>query len=261
MEENENVQAPAQGQVGEPTKRDRLMERLRSRNAERSYETDDDMYDAIMSDYDEMERSISESDAEREKILGLFSKDPKSARFFTSLVKGGNPMLEMMELYGDDFTNALNDPELREPLAERHAKWLETVARNKELEDEAERNLDTTIANLNRMKEENGWTDEQVMQIYDTANRIFMDGTVNIISPETIDIIAKSLNFDNAVAEAEEVGRVRGRNEKIEEKLRKGKPEGEMPPTLGGAGGKDPEKKKRRYYNPFVAGSYVERDE
>ena len=81
---------------------------------------------------------------------------------------------------------------------------------------------------------------------------------MNIISAETFDMAAKALNYAVDVAEADRVGEIRGRNTKIEDKLRKEAVPGGVPPTLGGSGtgGETEPKPKKKVYNPF-SGQYI----
>lgn len=251
-------------QSAQKTRKEKFMERMRSRKPDLDFDDEEALYGAIDDDYSDMEGRLGRFTEESGKIKNMLASDPRSAVFLTEWAKGGNPLIKMVERYGDDFLAALQDPEKREEFAEAHRKWLDRVSENRKLEEQAEANLAETFSTLERMQKENGWSEQQTAKIFETANSIFVDGITNIIRPETFTMIANALNYDNAVSEAERLGEVRGRNEQIENRLRKSEPQPGMPPTLGGAGGAGGEqmpKKKKRYRNAFMAGGYREDEE
>ena len=72
------------------------------------------------------------------------------------------------------------------------------------------------------MQQEQGLSDDDIDNAMDLLLGIMKDGLIGKFSPESINIALKALNHDSDVALANREGEVRGRNQKIEEKLRKG---------------------------------------
>lgn len=235
------------------TRKQVFLEGLKGRNPELDMNDEEALYGAIGDEYASANERLKRFEDESSRLLELFSNDPVAGELFTQWAKGANPVLLLVEQYGDDFKAALEDPEMAKSVAERHKKWLERVAENRRLEDEANANLKETFDTLERLQSENGWSDEETQKIFEQANRIFMDGLVNRIAPETFIMISKAMNFDSAVRDAETTGEVRGRNAQIEERLRRDAAPSGMPPTLTGRGGDEPERRPQRAYNPFRA--------
>lgn len=235
------------------TKKQAFLDGLKERNPELNLEDEESLYEAIGREYESNGERLKRFEDESAKLLDLFSNDPMAGELFTMWAKGSNPVLLLVEQYGDDFKAALEDPEMAKAVAESHKKWLERVAENRKLEEQANANLSETFETLSRLQEENGWSDDDTQKIFEQANQIFMDGLVNRIRPETFMMISRAMDFDDAVKEAEIAGEVRGRNAQIDERLRKEKGPVGIPPTLNGSGGGIQEKPRKRTYNPFKA--------
>ena len=70
-------------------------------------------------------------------------------------------------------------------------------------------------------QQKNGLSDEQVDGAMEFLIGITRDAVMGKFTAETIGMAMKALNYDTAVEEANHEGEVRGKNTKIEEKLRK----------------------------------------
>ena len=79
-------------------------------------------------------------------------------------------------------------------------------------------------------------TDEEIDKVMQFVVSIVRDGVLGKFSPETIEMARKALNHDADVTRANLEGEVKGRNEKIEEKLRKSK-KGDGTAALDGKNG------------------------
>ena len=74
---------------------------------------------------------------------------------------------------------------------------------------------------IEQVQEEDGLSDDQMDAAMAFLLNITKDGVMGKFSAESIRMASKALNHDADVATASEEGEVRGRNAKIEEKLRK----------------------------------------
>ena len=75
--------------------------------------------------------------------------------------------------------------------------------------------------------------------------KIVHEGVAGKFTPETIDMAVKAINHDVDVEDADRAGEVRGRNAKINEKLKKAS-RGDNLPVLDGANGNEPKQKDTR---------------
>lgn len=236
------------------SKRQLYLESLKGKYPDANYDDDDDVFDLVSKEQEERDGKIGKYEEESKKLVDLFSSDPRSAELFNVWKDGGDPISYLMENFGDEFKAALDDPEQKDKFAQSYSKWLENVGKSKELKQQSDENLQATFSTLEAYQQEHNLSDEDAVKIFDAAHQIILDGIVNVIKPETFDMVAKALNYDVDVAEAQRVGEVRGRNAKIEEKLKKDETPAGVPPTLTGSGAGDLENKpKKKPYNPFLA--------
>ena len=251
MEDNKVIdnQANTTESVVRPNRRAELVALMREDYPDTDFADDADFYDAI---YNERSRHKT-TEEQASKLREAFVKDPRIAGLLNFAKDGGNPITFLIENYVDDFREALEDPDKAEEFAEAHRKYQATVAKNKELEEISAANLQTSADNLDALQSEYNLADDEVLDIFQTASQYALDATTNLYSKEFLSAILRAKNYYKDVEAASMEGEVRGRNERIEEKLRKSKPSG-VPPTLtGNSGGKATEPLKKEVYNPFKA--------
>lgn len=195
-----------------------LLERMRGRYPDRDFASDDDFYGQINDDYDNYDKA-----QERERsLMEMFSSDPRSAAFLTSWRKGGNPAVELVRMFGRDFLDAADDPAMQEEMAAANKEYLDRVAENRHLEEEYRRNIARSLEELEAFQAERGMSDGQVDALMESVMTIIQDGLVGKFSPETLDMVQKAMSHDADVDMAGEEGEIRGRNARIEERLRRG---------------------------------------
>lgn len=249
MEQVEN-QAPT-------TRRDAVLDRLKKRHPDSDFADDDSIFGAIDDDYGEAEsnsQKMQEYEKNASAMVDMFYKNPRLAAFFNACKDGQDPIEFMIENFGDDFREALDSEEGKARYGEKYQKWLDRVASEKSMEEEDGKNLDATFAALDQFQQEKGLSDEQAKEVFDKVHQVVLDGIRNIISKETFEMAYKALNYDSDVEQAGSEGEIRGRNAKIEDKLRRKEAPSDIPPTIGtAAGGSVEPKPKIRKRNPFVA--------
>lgn len=231
------------------------MEKLKTRKPDLDFNDEEAVFGAI-DDYEtERDGRLKRFEDESSRLVDMMSRDPRMVDFITRMAAEENPLLAIVDIYGPDFMEAAQDESMREKLAAKSTEWLERVSSSRQLEEEANTNLSATLDTLDRLQQENGWSNEQAQEIFNQVNTIISEGVVNKISPETFLMISKALNYDNAVNDARELGQIRGRNERIEERLRKRNEQPNTPPSLSGAkGSSGGAKKTKTVFNPFVVG-------
>lgn len=212
-----------------PTKKELTLDRMRSRYPEDNFDDDEVLFGRINGDYDDYDKQIADRDAEienyrkNEKAFGdMFSSDPRSARWLTEWKRGEDPAIALIRELGSDIKDIIDDPERQEEVAKANKEFAERVAKEKEYEEEYKKNLDESLAYIDKLQSE-GISDDEIDAIMGLVITIVRDGLMGKFSPETIDMARKALNHDADVAAAGEEGEVKGRNAKIDEKLRKSK--------------------------------------
>lgn len=229
--------------MGEETKvtsnRDRYMERLKGRYPDREYADDEALFGQINDDYDEYDSQLERYRADEKAIAEMFSNNPRSAGFLANWRDGKDPLVELIRRYGDDFKAALEDPDKLEELAAANKEYAERVAQERDFEQQYQQNMDTvTYPAIEQVKTEDGLTDDDIDEAMVWLIGIMKDGILGKFTPDSIRMAMKAIRHDGDVALADREGEVRGRNAKIEEKLRRrGKSDGTANLSSRNAGG------------------------
>lgn len=203
------------------TNRDRYMERLKGKYPDKEYADDDAIFGQVNEDYDSYDNELA-GYREREKALSdLFASNPRSAAFLTDWRKGEDPIIGMVRKFGDDFKEALEDPDKQEALAAANKEFAERIAKEEQYEAEYQSNINETLSTLGAMQQEEGLSDDDIDNAMEFLLRIVRDGIMGKFTPHSVAMALKAIRHDSDVELADREGEIRGRNAKIEEKLRK----------------------------------------
>lgn len=244
MAENPTPAAPAK------SKRDLFGERLKKKYPDRDYSDDEALFDQINTDYDDYDRQLGEYQERESRLTDLFSSNPKSAQFITDLAKGNDPWIGVIERLGiDGITDLINDPSKREEYAEANKKYVERIAKEKELEEEYKKNLAESMNLLEQIQQERNLSDESIDAAYDLIMRISHEAILGKFTAETVGMALNAINHDADISNARSEGEVAGRNAKIDEKLRKSQ-SGDGTPNLAGSNN-IPAQQGKRVMNVF----------
>lgn len=231
----------ANSNTGTKSSRDRYIERLKMKYPDKEYADDESLFGQANDDYDSYDNELT-GYREREKALSdMFASNPQSAAFLTDWRKGEDPIVGLIRKFGDDFKAALEDPEKLEAIAAANKEYAERVAENEKFEAEYLKNVyEVTIPMLDAA-EQDGLTEEDVNGAMELLYGIVRDGIVGKFTRESLDMALKAIRHDSDVETADREGEIRGRNAKIEERLRRnGRSDGTA--NLGGrnTGGNTP---------------------
>lgn len=202
------------------TKKEIALNRFKSKYPDSNFDDEEVLFGQINDDYDDYDKRIGEMQEREQTFADLFTQDPRSASFFMSWRKGEDPHLALIRMYGTDIVDIINDPERQEEVAEANKEYLDRVAESEKYEEEYKRNLAESMAHLEKMQQEQGISDDEAEQLVQYLVNIYQDVVMGKFTPEALEMARKALHHDEDVAVASHEGEVRGRNEKIEEKLR-----------------------------------------
>ncbi len=227
------------------SKRDLVKERLLSRYPDANFDDDEAVSGLILDDYDKYDSDIAGYQEREQSFADMFSRDPRSASFLTSWRNGGDPVTELVRQFGTDIKDAIDDPERQEEIAAANKDFVERVAKEKELDETYNKNLAESLESISTLQQQNGLTDDQVDEAMSFILTIVKDAVMGKFTPETIDMAMKAINHDADVAMADHAGEVRGKNGKVEEKLRQRK-QGDGMPNLDGKNGNGGQQRQRK---------------
>lgn len=237
----------------EPVKasgKDTFRERFGKRFPEVNAEDEEAYYGALNGEFDRMEAS----DKAQRELGDALARDPRSAGFLMVLKNGGNPMEYLIENYGEDFREALNDEEKAKEFASAFAKNIEKRAESEKLRAQAASNMQVMIDALDAAQKDGSFSDDDAAKAFDY---LYGDGglldriLVNDVKKEDWMMLMKAENYDRMKAEGEEAaktaheeGIVEGRNANIDIQKKKQAQAKKMPGNIPSAASTRPAKKK-----------------
>ena len=227
------------------SRRDQHLARLRNKYPDKKFEDDEEIFGQISDDYDQFEQENGVM-KEREKAMSdMFVADPRSAFFLNDMRQGKDPVMGLINRFGSEIKDVLDDPAMQEKIKEENQAYLEGVANNRKLEEEYNKNMDATLQTLSQYQQSNNLSDEEIDALCTAWLQIVRDGVMGKLTPETITLIANAINHDADVANAHDEGLTTGKNTKIVEKMRQSK-KGDGIANLNGSNGSPRQKNQQR---------------
>lgn len=202
--------------------KEKYLKRLKDKFPDKDFADEEALYGQINDDYDDYDKQLGGYKEREKSITDLFESNPASAAFFADWkMKGGDAIALFVQRYGKDLVSKLDTQEGQEELAAANKEYSDRVTENEKYEKEYQTNIAETIDNITKMQEEEKLSDDDVDKAMAFLIGIMRDGIVGKFAPESIKMALKAINHDADVVEADREAEVRGKNAKIEEKLRK----------------------------------------
>lgn len=219
------------------SRRDQHLERLRTKYPDKKFEDDEEIFGQISDDYDAFEAENGAMKEREKSLSNMFRENPQAAFILNDMREGKDPVMSLVRRLGIQVKDVMDDPAMQDKIEEANKEYLDRVAKSRQLDEEYERNIDTTLnKTLPEYMQQHGLSEEDIDAICAAWIQIIRDGIMGILKPETITLIANALNHDADVANAQEEGEVAGRNSKIVEKMRNSK-KGDGIQSLNGRNG------------------------
>lgn len=231
------------------TKRELALERMRAKYPDKDFDNDDVFYGQIVEDFVDGDDEIAKYRDREKAFSDMFTADPRSAQFMMSWKNGEDPTLSLIRMFGTEIKDAIDDPERQEEIAAAQKEFVDRVAKEQEYEQMYKDNLAQTLTNIEQVQSQRGLSDDQVDEAMAFLQAIVSDGVLGKFTPESIDMALKAISHDADVEQAAHEGEVKGRNTKIEEKLRKEK-KGDGIAALGSKNNSaQPPKRQRSFFD------------
>ena len=235
------------------TGRDTFRERFSSRFPDVNADDEEAYYGALNGEFDR----IDASDKAQRELGEVLARDHRSAGFLMVLRNGGNPMEYLIEEYGEDFREALNDEEKAKEFAAAFAKNVEKRADAEKLRAQADANMQAMVDALDAAQQDGSFSDDEAAKAFEY---LYADGglldriLVNDIKQEDWMMLMKAAKYDDMVkakdaevAEARTEGEVAGRNANIDIQKKKRSQVKAMPSNVPSNGSVRPAPKKDQY--------------
>ena len=162
-----------------------------------------------------------------------------------------DPVIWMVKSKGFDLEALSSDPEYASKLAEAHNDYLEKRAKQDKIEEEMQANMPASVEAIRSKAQEMGLTDEQAQEVVGKMYKVMDDLIVGKLDPAIFEMMAKGMNYDNAVDNARAEGMAEGVSKKVDDKLRDLSGKRETPRGRQAARQEPPMRDKPD--NPFLA--------
>lgn len=210
------------------SKKAKIKHRLKGKYPDIDVENEEVLYGKIDDDFDAFDSELEAYKSREKTFSDMFTSDPRSATFLMSWKNGGDPVVELVRQFGTDgLKEMIDDPEKLAEIAQANREYLDKVAESKAFEEEYKQNLAASLEAISKVEGDDAEIDEAITWLF----KVGRDASKGIVNPEDLKLAIKAMTFDRATADAEYQGEVRGRNAKIEEKMRSA--EGDGMPQLG----------------------------
>lgn len=161
-------------------------------------------------------------------LIDVIDDDPDFGLVLHDVMKGDKVSTAFARYYGAE---AFSEPQEGEPDYEEFGKYkTERANKRKEKEERLKvlrNNEEVSIKEIDSYMEEKGLTPEQAQDFFEKADNFFKDIYDGKITKDHLAMLERAFGYETAVAEAEEAGKIAGRNEQIvEQKVNKPKTSG-----------------------------------
>lgn len=202
------------------TNRELAMERMSARHPDKDFSEDEALYGQYVEELAQSDDEIAKYKEREQAFADMFTADPRAAQFMQNWRNGEDPAVGLVRQFGMEIKDAIDDPDMQEAMAEANKEFVERVAKEKEYEEVYKANLAQSLSDLEAIQQEMGLSDEEAENALMFLHTISAEGVMGKFTPANIKMALKAMNHDADVAQAAHEGEVKGRNIKIDEKLR-----------------------------------------
>lgn len=219
-----------------PSANERWKAGIRSKHPDRSFESDDDFYQASMEGYDAEHEKVKAMTQANKSLADKMASDPKAAAALAEFMEGKPLPVALKKYFTDEELSMAEGEEGYEDYLQAVKERTERDASNKAMQAEYEANLEASAETTREFATEKGMSDEQFDQFMETAiGKLIEPLLKGIVSREMLDILFKGMNYESDLAVTADTNYKRGKNEKIIESKKALKTDG-LPDTSKGAG-------------------------
>lgn len=222
-----------------PTSRDRLAGRYRKASPDSNYGDDADFEGMAADELEAFDKDRAARADMDKRMNDLFGSDSRAAKIFVDWANGRDPIENLLEAYGDDFLEALQSPEGKDKFKQALERWRTGKKADEEHRAAYDKNIDESARVLIKFADSKGIDDDTLRGLVEKAHSLANEVADGKFSEEFLEMLYKAGNYDKAVSEAREEGRVTGKNENIRKEIRRSKPSNGLPVPAGAQDGRE----------------------
>lgn len=221
MDEEEKINSEGQAEETAPEATElpyskKMLAKLKERYPDRDFESDPEaVYQAMHELHEEQSGQLGKYAENEAKQREMFMSNPKAAAVYASMGEGGDPIMAIIENFGEDILSLKDDPAKKDEFVAKQQAYLDRLASSKKIEEEQQANIQRSIGVIENFCKEKGMTPEEeegfFTMIVEDANAVFMCD----YTPELLERQFKGSVYDVDTQSAYDLGKVDGKGEKI----------------------------------------------
>lgn len=235
------------------SKREIFLSRMKERMPDVDFDSEDPevRYGAFEKYDNDMQAEFNKYKENDDKLKGLFGKDPRFASFMSDVVGGDSPSSSFVKYFGKDVLDMSGDEEQMAKLNEANQEYLNRVAESNKLREDQDKNMEASAQDMSDFKAEKGMSDEEFEKFIGECYSVVENALMGKIDKSFMETMYKGLNYEKDIQDAAQAGVAEGRNQKIEDSLKKQVGDG-VPKLAAGVKSEKPVPKipiKRDFYS------------
>jgi hypothetical protein len=158
---------------------------------------------------------LTKLDNIQEKFIVAIENDPDFGAALDEIFKGGEARVAIARAYGPDaFTAVEGDPDF-DQMSEAFNQGRDKISKKREASETLRKNQEMSMKEIEAFIADKGYGEEEVIARLKLMTEIKDDFLNDKLTRKHLDLLDKAMDYDTAVQQAEEAGKVAGRNEKI----------------------------------------------
>ena len=151
-----------------------------------------------------------------DKSYDLAQSSPEVAGFMNDMTETGNVAVALAKNFDPDELQAAIEEAKSSDMDEHRQVYSDKVAAVKSQKETREKNQEVSMKDISDfMEQRSNWPAEKADAFEKFVIDHYQDGLNGKINKENLELLEKAFNYDDDVAEAEDNGKVMGKNEKI----------------------------------------------
>jgi hypothetical protein len=206
----------------EAPKTRRLREQIKARYADSNPETEEQWTELEDRYADEVEGELGKYKESETTMQEVVQANPELGQLLFDVVINKLPLRVAIakSIASEDLVPREGDDDY-EAYQKAYNERLEGAKKMSALEKQIEANQEASIARIDKFAEEKGLSEEQKNTLLDNIDREFIKILNKEVSPELLEAFYRNLVFDEEMKAAEEAGKIKARNEAIDQKKTK----------------------------------------
>lgn len=250
-EEVKDTEVQTTEEVTPKSGREVVVERLRTRYPDESFDEidDDNLYSRLDGMIGEIDGELSNLKENNQKTYGFLMENPKLGAFLSDIRDGEHPIVALNRYFDEGELAIKEGDEMYNAWKAAGDERRRRQEENERLREEIKANMEISQRNIEEFARENGIPEEEVVDFLKGYQADMEDVAKGLTSKDYLGRMYRGYRHNQDVQDALEAGRIQGANEKIEKELERMEADG-LPEPNGSGGSAPVEKEVKEIKDP-----------